>query len=97
MTNPQDIIGIVKDLQESLKSAQGEAHMSKALGPKNSAWQFAIAMHFPAVAQALLIAVEALEEMEFSRTFGVSADGTMRHCDDVAHAALSRIRSLPSA
>lgn len=89
MTNPQDIIGIVKELQE-LKDADCEyGDMTRYMN--------AASEHFPRIAQALLIAVEALDKLqEPIYTEGMRfPDGRMENkAIWTAKQALSRIRSL---
>lgn len=77
MTQEAKIIGIVKELQ---------AHFDA--GVKSEEWQAfddEIMNHFPKLAEAILIAVETLEEMECD----------CGHCDgNKATKALSKIYSL---
>lgn len=51
-------------------------------------------LSFPAIAEALLIAVEALEEIKNGNVVCDSRNGD-KGCDNKAHNALSRIRSIP--
>ncbi len=78
MTNQTDIIGIVKDLQ-AMKVTFPEDWNQKVVDRD-------IVLNFPAIASALLIAVETLERIE--------EDGTTPEYD-WAKAALSDISSLP--
>ena len=76
MNNPKDIIGIVKELQHNANGLTAVEYTKELL------------KQAPFVAQALLIAVEALEEIP----------GGCHECDasGISAKALSRIRSLPS-
>lgn len=74
MTNPKDIIGLVQIHKKQIESGIG----AEALGLR-------MIRDFPAIADALLIAVEALEKS--SKQFGVEA--MMTTAD-----ALLRIHSL---
>lgn len=87
MTNTPDIIGIVKGLMNP-PEYDVEIHMD---------WKEEVAEHFPAIAQALLIAVEALEQLTkmpcLTTLLGEDTEGCgCASC--TAKLALSRIRSL---
>lgn len=78
MSDQNDIIGIVKELKAAATSDEVRSYV----GNLNLAVE--ISRNFPAVADALLIAVEALEEIDGKFMCPASTK------------ALSRIRSLPS-
>jgi len=91
MTAQKDLIGIVKELQNEQDRLLGMAQIgggeiyveASTLFERHTAW------HFRPIAQALLIAVEALEKIE-------SVEPT-ELADDIAafaNNALSRIHSL---
>lgn len=75
-----DIIGIVKELQTSIHDGKGNWYFTE-----NDRKE--VARHFPAIAQALLIAYEAIEQYE---------KGSINDLLVASREALSRIRSLPS-
>ena len=83
MTSPQDIIGIVKDLQ-----GRGRGLLAKDL----AIFDLDLRQAFPAIAQALLFAVEALEK-GIVRLESNYPDGSQTAIDELAE-ALSRIRAL---
>lgn len=93
MANHQDIIGIVKDLQQRHRT-QIKEH--GCMSPRCPSAMCRLIRHYPAIAQALLIAVEALEkEQTHAEDCATGNDDTTCTChvwrlED----ALSRIRSL---
>lgn len=101
MTNPQNIIEVVKELQAAYRDYKDGCIVDDA------ALLDDICRHFPAIAQALLtkddqlkIAVGALEEMEKQQKDG-SGDGTATywHCNQCGgnkplEGVLSQIKSL---
>lgn len=86
MTNDKDIIGIVKELCREDSEMTAEEYYNS------------ICVNFPAITQALLIAVEALENIERKEAIECqfTKEGTALP-PTPATDALKRIRSLPSA
>lgn len=87
---PRDIIGIVKELQELATNRGYYDISSRYPGHNEQRYRDAVAEHFPDIAQALLIAVEALEYID-ERHDNPDMPG---YVADKLHYALARIRSL---
>ena len=97
MTPTKDIIGVVKELQQerinicntTLVKPDYEGDIQRAKKYNDN-----VVWHFPAIAEALMIAVESLQ-----KTVDVACgDPDCNHCGrcfEVAWNALSKIRSLP--
>lgn len=84
----KNIIGIVKELQELQKATDGNTMFTT----ESEQFYFACRKHVPAIAQALLIAVEALETFQ---RFPMDQDDGVR-AKDIADKTMARIRSLPT-
>ena len=91
MSSTKDIIGIVKELQEAQKT-----HDAREMPCCGSSWcgyqcnnreRMDANNHFPAIAEALLIAVEALEK-------NANMNLSPAEYRNSAQVALSRIRQL---
>jgi len=90
MKTPQDIIEIVKELQDFMETGKKVSRTEKTVQCREVPeslylfWQH-VTKHFPAIAEALQIAVEALDfyESEYDNGINTTAD-----------IALQKIRSL---
>ena len=89
MPSEQNIIGVCKELQKRFEETEKGKYSNVGLD---------IVSHFPAIAEALLIAVEALEGIALMDDPGwfKSEIGVPRHAAEHARNMLSRIHSLPT-
>lgn len=97
---PKDIIGIVKELQATYEALYPLRELSEEEKRINSQWHSDVCINFYAIAQALLIAVEALEKarrcVEPYAEPGIPTveNALLREVFLDSNEALARIRSL---
>lgn len=87
MNTPTNIIGLVKELQRQKQNGHGRSSFAKKL------WEENVMNYFLTIAQALEIAVEALED---SANMPEHDQDDSHRLRDKAKMALSRINSLPT-